>query len=482
LNIHGGRDFVKGDLHNRVLLKRRQEIHTHPQIPFMVNEYNHSFFFYTNIVHLACMKHYDCIIVGTGPAGMGAAFHLLEQKPDMHVLLVDMELTCSGGLRNDCKMNFTFPTGFPLEYWQQDQADRYMETVIRHLEPEIMEKKNIDVYKNRSGKIGVKLLDIKQAHLGTDKGVELIHRLIQKLKSMGAEIALYEEILLIDKHKKILKSSKRTLSSDHIIFAPGRKGFRFLQSIMDTLQIPYVDNIVDIGIRVETRIENYPIVKDYYDPKFIFPDKVRTFCTNSRRAFVVKERYTTLSGEHYYSVNGHAYSEERKPNSLINVALLNTVRLSEPLASGQAFAEMLGLQVMLMGGGKPIMQRVGDFRLGRRSKVNTFNEDLYDFTPSLESCTPGDISLSMPAKILRAIWKSMKLLDSIVPGILHPSTIMYYPEIKLYANRPQFIDDSFQVKDGIYLIGDGAGTSRGITAAWASGIRAAEKILEKGRG
>ena len=138
---------------------------------------------------------------------------------------------------------------------------------------------------------------------------------------------------------------------------------------------------------------------------------------------------------------------------------------------------MLGLQAILMGGGEPIMQRVGDFRLGKRSTKETFNEDLYNFEPSLPSCTPGDISLSMPARIMRSIWRSMKLLDTIVPGILHPSTIMYYPEIKLYANKPQFIDPYFQVKTGIYMIGDGAGTSRGITAAWTSGIRAAKGIL-----
>ncbi|MDA3938606.1 MAG: pyridine nucleotide-disulfide oxidoreductase, partial [Spirochaetia bacterium] len=71
-----------------------------------------------------------------------------------------------------------------------------------------------------------------------------------------------------------------------------------------------------------------------------------------------------------------------------------------------------------------------------------------------------------------------KLLDTIVPGVLHPSTIMYYPEIKLYANKPEFLDNHFRVKVTIYFAGDGAGTSRGITAAWASGIRAAEGILE----
>jgi uncharacterized FAD-dependent dehydrogenase len=85
----------------------------------------------------------------------------------------------------------------------------------------------------------------------------------------------------------------------------------------------------------------------------------------------------------------------------------------------------------------------------------------------------------MPAKILREIWKSMKSLDTIIPGVLHPSTIIYYPEIKLYANKPTFVDEYFQVVPDIYMIGDGAGTSRGITAAWASGIRAAEGILSK---
>jgi uncharacterized FAD-dependent dehydrogenase len=60
---------------------------------------------------------------------------------------------------------------------------------------------------------------------------------------------------------------------------------------------------------------------------------------------------------------------------------------------------------------------------------------------------------------------------------MHPGTIMYYPEIKLYANKPRFIDEYFKAAENIYLVGDGAGTSRGITGAWASGIRAAEGIV-----
>ena len=35
------------------------------------------------------MDRYDVVIVGTGPAGMGAAFSLLEKKKDISILMID---------------------------------------------------------------------------------------------------------------------------------------------------------------------------------------------------------------------------------------------------------------------------------------------------------------------------------------------------------------------------------------------------------
>ena len=415
-------------------------------------------------------KQWDCVIIGTGPAGLAAAFELLKKDSKLKILMLDKEKFSTGGLRNDCKMNFTYPVGFPQEYWEKDQASYYLGRVEEFLNPPIKDKQNLDVYHKRCRPLDVELLDIRQAHLGTDGGLELIKELTASLIEMGVVMELGKEVL--DISEDALQLEGEEIRFDRLIIAPGRKGFRFLQSAMKNLSIPFVDNIVDVGIRVETEEPHYPIVRDYYDPKFHFPGKVRTFCTNSGSAHVVREKYTSQDGKTYYSVNGHAYSR-KKSNGLVNFAMLKTVRLTEPLASGQDYAEMLGKQAALLGGGKPIMQRVGDFRMGKRSKSHNFNEDLYSFKPTLD-CTPGDISLVMPGKILRAIWKSMKQLDTIIPGVLHPSTIMYYPEIKLYANKPRFIDDSFRVKENIWMIGDGAGTSRGITGAWASGIRAVE--------
>jgi len=422
------------------------------------------------------MKAYDVVIIGSGPAGMGAAFSLKATNPRLSILMLDKEKVSTGGMRNDCKMNFTYPIGFPTEYWEEALANRYLDEVIAFLKPQFLDKTNVKTYQMRAEKLGCSLLSIRQTHLGTDGGLVLIKQLLKRLGELDVGLSLGEEAIGIDETGQTVHTSKRDIPFKTLLVAPGRHGFQFLQDVMHSLSIPYIDNIVDIGLRVETRISHYPIVRDYYDPKFYFPEKVRTFCTNSGNAHVVQERYVTNRGESWYSVNGHAYSAHTETdNGLVNFAILKTVKFTQPLASGQQFAENLGLQAALMGGGKPLMQRVGDFRLGSRSKEETFNDDLYDFKPTLNAC-PGDISLAMPAKILRCIWKSMKNLDTIVPGILHPSTIMYYPEIKFYANKPTYLDEHFRVKDAIWFAGDGAGCSRGITGAWASGIRAAEGI------
>ncbi|MEM5948435.1 NAD(P)/FAD-dependent oxidoreductase [Spirochaetia bacterium 38H-sp] len=422
---------------------------------------------------------YDVVIIGSGPAGLGAAFFLSDKRPALRILILEADKFSSGGLRNDCKMNFTYPIGFPEELWDRELAEEYLALVESHLKPEIKTISNVDVYKKRAEKLGVSLLTVRQSHLGTDGGLELIKRLVSELSARGVDVFTECEVTdIAADEKKVVVADGRSFYYSSLLVAPGRKGFRFLQNIMDNIGVKYVDNVVDIGLRLELREEHYPIVADYYDPKFLFPEKVRTFCTNSQRAYVVKEKYKARDGSDFFSVNGHAYTKVARENGLVNFAMLRTVNLTEPLASGQLFAEMLGQQAMLLGGGKPIMQRVGDFRLGKRSRAESFSGDLYDFEPTLAGCTPGDISLAMPAKILRSIWKALKMLDTICPGVLHPGTIMYYPEIKLYANRPVFKNEYFCVKDSVFFAGDGAGTSRGITAAWASGIRAARGILE----
>ena len=421
---------------------------------------------------------YNTIIVGSGPAGLGVAFELIDNNYSGKILVVDKNAYSSGGLRNDCKQNYSFPIGFPTDVWNENEANLLLEKVKVHLKPEFKDKKNISIYQKRASRINVNLVDIDQYHVGTDKSKDLINSLVSELQSKGVEFRFETSLISIIDNEVTLadKNSKHSnVKYDNIVLALGRGGFYQLQLFMNILNIPYIDNIIDIGLRVETKIENYPIVKDYYDPKFYFPNAVRTFCTNSGYAQVVQESY-----DGFYSVNGHALSSDKGKNDLVNFAMLKTFKLTDPVRSGQRFAAILGKAAMEIGGGRPIMQRVGDFRLDKRSKESSFNEDLYSFNNTL-NCTAGDIALAMPARVMKDIWKSLKMLDTIIPGVLRPETILYYPEIKMYGNKPKFINDNFKVAKKTYMIGDAAGTSRGITAAWASGIRCAQGILNECR-
>jgi hypothetical protein len=85
----------------------------------------------------------------------------------------------------------------------------------------------------------------------------------------------------------------------------------------------------------------------------------------------------------------------------------------------------------------------------------------------------------LPARIIDNLWESLKKLDKIVPGILHPSSLLYAPEIKFFDTH--FItDENLETNvSGIFVAGDGTGKSRGIVGAGISGIIAARGIFKK---
>jgi len=124
---------------------------------------------------------------------------------------------------------------------------------------------------------------------------------------------------------------------------------------------------------------------------------------------------------------------------------------------------------------------VGDFREGRRSSPATFESRIrhFDFCRSTCKAVPGDITLGMPARIIDNLWESLKKLDKIVPGILHPSTLMYAPEIKFFDTHFPTGSDLETSVPGLFVAGDGTGKSRGIVGAAISGIIAARGIVAK---
>jgi uncharacterized FAD-dependent dehydrogenase len=188
------------------------------------------------------------------------------------------------------------------------------------------------------------------------------------------------------------------------------------------------------------------------------------------KGFVVEEVYDDFVG-----VNGHSMIDKVSENT--NFAFLVRVELTEPVENTSDYAFSVATITNTLGGGKPILQRLGDLRKGRRSTWRRLERS--NTVPTFNNVTPGDIAMALPHRVVVNIIEGLEALDKVIQGVASDSTLLYAPEIKLYAMRLE-MDGHLKTKiDGLYAAGDGAGVSRGIVGAAATGIVAARDIHDK---
>ena len=438
------------------------------------------------------MSDFNVLIIGSGPAGLFTAIWLERLGIDK-IAIFDRNQYSAGGLLNDGKLNFDYRVGIDLAELRIDkkEAQRLMQEVkqvfikfpLCQQVTFIENNKKIDAWKKIAGEHNVEFIAPEQWHYGTDNGKKFVDYLRNSLVNttffLGTEVDSIKGengrfCFVCHKDQKRKKYFGKT-----VLASPGRSGAYWFR---DTSRKTGVNNNfgpIDVGIRVELNREFYDAITDVvYDPKFIFHtrrhgDRVRTFCTNPGGRVRI-ENY-----DNFKLINGDALFDRKTENT--NFALINTVSLTQPFSDTTEFGRMIAKQFFLLGGGRPIVQRIGDFREGKRSSQSTFNSKTchFDRCRATYNATPGDITLGLPARIVDNLWESLKTLDKIVPGILHPSTLLYAPEIKFFDTHfptDQHLETNIE---GIFVAGDGTGKSRGIVGAAVSGIIAAKGIMKK---
>jgi len=323
---------------------------------------------------------------------------------------------------------------------------------------------------------GIKLYIRRCKHVGSDFLPAVVGNIVKKLESAGVKIITETQIdTILEKSGKIigLKSKDSVFTAKNFLIAPGRIGANWLKFQAKNIGISYTFQEIEVGVRVEfpsTIMESHSNILHENIYSIITPtygDVIRTFCP-CPHGHVAVEKY-----DEFVCVNGYSNNSHDSPNSNFNFT--TPIILTDPVEDTSEYAVFVAKLANQLGSGKPLLQRLGDLRTGHRSTWDKINSN--SVVPTLKDVVPGDISLALPHRIVTNILEGIDILNRVLTGINHESTLLYAPEIKLRGNRLK-VNKLLQTEiKNLFVAGDGAGTSGNIVGAAASGIFAARGIL-----
>ena len=459
-------------------------------------------------------ERYDVAILGCGEAGIYAGYELMRRSPALRVVILERgrdiysrscpivagrvrdcvqckvcDTMCGfggAGAFSDGKFNFTTAFGGWLTDFMpaREVMDliEYVDSInVAHGATEETYSTGTPAARSLEKKaleFDLHLLQARVKHLGTEKNLVILQNIYEDLKR-GIEFRFDTAVKAIaraDVGYRLALEGGGEVSCDWLIAAPGRSGAEWFANQCKGLGIPLLNNQVDIGVRVELPARVFEhITSVVYESKLVYRtkaygDQVRTFCMNPY-GHVVAENVEGIN-----TVNGHSYADPALQSENTNFALLVSNRFTEPFNEPYRYGKHIAsLSNMLAGG--VLVQRFGDLVKGVRTNEHRLSKS---FTrPTLTAAVPGDLSLALPKRQLDDIIEMIYQLDKLAPGTANYDTLLYGAEVKFYSSRLALSHELETALPNFFAIGDGAGITRGLAQAGASGVKVAQVISER---
>ena len=460
-------------------------------------------------------NRYDVMILGTGEAGIFAAYELSRKCPGAKVLVVEQGadiyhrscpivagkvnscIQCKvcgtmcgfggAGAFSDGKFNFTTAFGG----WLTDflEPKEVMELIDYVDAINVEHGATTEVYststpearalERRALQYDLHLLQARCKHLGTENNLRILTNIYEHIRDRHTFLfhTVVKDIEVDPDGGYVLVTEQgEQHTAPYLIAGPGRSGAEWFANQCKKLGLELINNQVDIGVRVELPATIFEHITDVvYESKLVYRtkqygDQVRTFCMNPY-GHVVAENVEGIN-----TVNGHSYSDPKLRSENTNFALLVSNRFTQPFNEPYRYGKHIAsLSNMLAGG--VLVQRFGDLVKGVRTNEHRMSKS---FTrPTLTAAVPGDLSLALPKRQLDDIIEMIYALDKLAPGTANYDTLLYGAEVKFYSARIRLSNELETALPGFFAVGDGAGVTRGLAQAGASGVKAARVVAAR---
>lgn len=428
------------------------------------------------------LKHRP-IIVGSGPAGLFAAYMLamygykpliIERGKAIDKRIKDVNDFWQTG-KLDINSNVQFGEGGAGTF-----SDGKLNTMIKDKNNRI--KKVLEIFIENGA--NEEIMYLHNPHLGTNKLVDIVKNMRKNIIENGGEFlfetCLTDLVIEEGKIKSVILNNKDKIDTEVLILAIGHSA-RDTFKILNDRKIHLENKPFAVGLRImhdQNLIDNnqYGIFKDYLKPasyKLTFNYQNRgiySFCM-CPGGYVVNASSTNDG----LVING--MSNYERDSGIANSAIVVSINerdYGNKLFAGMYYLEELERKAKLIANGKIPVQTVGDFLENKvKSKTNLAPKikGLYDYA-NLNHLFTNDINDALKKGIIN--------FDSKIPGFADKNALLLGVESRTSSPLRILRNDCLESNiSGIYPIGEGSGYAGGITSSAVDGIKAFEEICKK---
>ena len=425
------------------------------------------------------------VIVGSGPAGVFAAYFLaergyrplvLERGKPVRERIRDMHAFDAGGPHNP-ESNYLFGEGGAGTF-----SDGKL--TCRSSGPDV--QRVLEIFAECKGKPSI-LYD-HRPHLGSNRLPAVVKAIRERIVAMGGEFQFdcrVEDLELVDGTLRGLLTSSGRIPAALAVLAIGHSA-RDTYEMLFRHGLPMVQKPFQLGLRIEqpqeqvnraqygnTRLEEKLGSADY-SLVARGEHNVFSFCMCAGGHVM-----PSVSEPGHFCTNGMSLSKRDSPyaNSGLMVTLEPEHFGGTHVLAGMQLQRLYERRAFETGRGEYLcpIQRAGDY-VARRAT-----------TGSLASSYPrgvigAELDDLLPPLVARAIRRALPILDDRWRGLFLREATLVGPESR--GSAPvRFLRDEQTLESpglrGLYPIGEGAGYAGGIVSAALDGLRAAKSIIAR---